>query len=66
MKITHLTETEEAWPYFYDFCIQSKPYDFCNLPSRHLRDHEIRRAFEDFKTYEGELIDNIEENQESE
>ncbi len=52
MKITHLTETEEAWPYFYDFCIQSKPYDFCNLPSRHLRDHEIRRAFEDFKTCE--------------
>ena len=52
MKITHLKEPEDAWPYFYDFCIKSKPYDFCKLPSRHLREREIRRAFEDFSSCE--------------
>jgi len=50
MKITHLKETDEVWPFFYDFCIKSKPYDFCSLPSRRLRDEKIKTSFEFYRT----------------
>jgi len=46
MKITHLKETAEVWPYFYDFCVKSKPYDFCSLPSKRLRDIKIKNSFD--------------------
>ena len=51
MKITQLKEVKEAWPYFYDFCIKSKPYDFCSFASKTLRDNKIKASFEDFCSY---------------
>jgi|TARA_R110002020_G_scaffold297052_1_gene512816 hypothetical protein len=48
MKITHLSETDEVWPFFYDFCIKSKPYDFCCIPSKKIRDKKIKNSFEDY------------------
>ena len=57
MKITHLKDPSSAWPYFYDFCIKSKPYNFCSLPSPNLRDKKIKKSFEDFSDciiYKGE------------
>jgi hypothetical protein len=50
MKITHLKDPHEAWPYFYNFCIKSKPYDFCSLPSRSLRDKKIKTSFDLFSS----------------
>tara|TARA_R100000908_G_scaffold29011_1_gene13183 strand:+ start:82 stop:792 length:711 start_codon:yes stop_codon:yes gene_type:complete len=50
MKITHLKDTSEVWPFFYDFCIRSKPYDFCSLPSRQLRDKKIKSSFNFYST----------------
>tara|TARA_R110002020_G_scaffold126312_5_gene284045 strand:+ start:200 stop:928 length:729 start_codon:yes stop_codon:yes gene_type:complete len=45
VKITHLIEKEEAWPYFENFCISSKPYDFCVVGSPSLRQRKIKRIF---------------------
>ena len=53
MKITHLSETDEIWPFFYDFCIKSKPYDFCCIPSKKIRDKKIKNSFED---YSGSIV----------
>ena len=50
MKITHLTDSTEAWPYFYSFCIQSKPYDFCDIGSLTLREREIKKTFDNFSS----------------
>ena len=57
MKITHLKDPSRVWPYFYNFCIKSKPYNFCSLPSRSLRDKKIKKSFQDFSNciiYEAE------------
>lgn len=52
MKITHLTQKEEVWPHFHNFCISSKPYDFCMRGSRSLRQRKIKEIFEEFSTRE--------------
>lgn len=52
MKITHLTQKEEVWPHFHNFCISSKPYDFCIRGSRSLRQRKIKEIFEEFSTRE--------------
>ena len=62
MKITHLSKTEEVWPFFYDFCIKSKPYDFCSIPSKKIRDKKIRNSFEDYSdciVYKAEYNDKV-------
>ena len=51
MKITQVKDTSEVWPYFYEFCVKSKPYDFCSLKSKALRDNKIRSVFEEFSSY---------------
>lgn len=51
MKITQVKDPAEVWPYFYEFCIKSKPYDFCSLKSKSLRDNRIRNIFEEFSSY---------------
>ena len=48
MKITQINDPEIVWPYFYTFCIKSKPYDFCQIPSKFLRDKKVRGLFEEF------------------
>jgi hypothetical protein len=50
MKITYLKDSTEAWPYFYDFCVKSKPYHYCSLPSHHLRDKKIKANFDEFSS----------------
>ena len=52
MKITHLTQKEEVWPHFHNFCISSKHYDFCIRGSRSLRQRKIKEIFEEFSTRE--------------
>ena len=52
MKITHPTQKEEVWPHFHNFCISSKPYDFCIRGSRSLRQRKIKEIFEEFSTRE--------------
>ena len=62
MKITHLTQKEEVWPHFHNFCISSKPYDFCIRGSRSLRQRKIKEIFEEFSTreiYKAEEIDKV-------
>ena len=51
MKITQVKDPAEVWPYFYEFCAKSKPYDFCSLKSRALRDNRIKNVFEEFSSY---------------
>lgn len=51
MKITQVKDPAEVWPYFYEFCVKSKPYDFCSLKSRTLRDSRIKSVFQEFSTY---------------
>ena len=51
MKITQLKDPAEAWPYFYEFCIKSKPYDFCSIKSKSLRDNKIKDIFTEFFSY---------------
>ena len=52
MKITQLKETSEAWEHFYDFCVKSKPYDFCSIKSKTLRDCKIKNSFDEFSSYD--------------
>ena len=52
MKITHLTHQEEVWPYFYNFCVSSKPYHFCMRGSPFLRQGKIKEIFEALSTRE--------------
>ena len=52
MKITHVKDVNKVWPYFYKFCIKSKPYEFCSIPSKSLRDTKIKNSFEDFSSYD--------------
>ena len=62
MKITHLTQKEEVWPHFYNFCISSKPYDFCTMASPSLRRRKIKGIFEVFcmrEVYKAEDNDKI-------
>ena len=49
MKITQLKDPAEAWPYFYEFCVKSKPYDFCSFKSKILRDHKIKDTFAELR-----------------
>ena len=51
MKITHVKDASEVWPHFYEFCIKSKPYDFCSLKSKSLRDNKIKIIFKEFFSY---------------
>jgi len=51
VKITQVKDAAEVWPYFYEFCAKSKPYDFCSLKSRALRDNRIKNVFEEFSSY---------------
>jgi hypothetical protein len=51
VKITQVKDTTEVWPYFYEFCVKSKPYDFCSLKSKVLRDYKIRNVFKEFSSY---------------
>ena len=39
------------WLYFYEFFVKSKPYDFCSLKSKVLRDNKIKNIFEEFSSY---------------
>lgn len=49
MKITQVKDPAEAWPYFYEFCVKSKPYDFCSFKSKILRDHKIKDIFAELR-----------------
>ena len=51
MKITQVKDPSEAWPHFYKFCVKSKPYDFCSIKSKTLRDRKITNIFEEFCLY---------------
>jgi len=51
VKITQVKDTSEVWPYFYEFCVKSKPYDFCSLKSKTLRDNRIRNVFKEFSSH---------------
>ena len=51
MKITQVKDPAEVWPYFYKFCVESKPYDFCSLKSKALRDNRIKNVFEEFSSH---------------
>lgn len=51
MKITQVKEVVQVWPHFYEFCIKSKPYDFCSIKSKALRDNKIKDIFTEFSSY---------------
>lgn len=51
MKITQVKDPAEVWLYFYEFFVKSKPYDFCSLKSKVLRDNKIKNIFEEFSSY---------------
>ena len=51
MKITQVKDAAEVWPHFYEFCIKSKPYDFCSIKSKSLRDNKIKDIFNEFFSY---------------
>ena len=51
MKITQVKESAEVWPHFYEFCIKSKPYDFCSIKSKSIRDNKIKDIFTEFCSY---------------
>ena len=45
MKITQVKDPAEVWPYFYEFCVKSKPYSFCSFKSPKLRNLKIKSTF---------------------
>ena len=48
MKITQLKgDTEELWQDFFNFCVESKPYDYHKIPSYRLKKANIRKNFDD-------------------
>lgn len=51
MKITQVKDIKEVWPHFYEFCVKSKPYDFCSIASKSLRDKKILNYFQEFTSY---------------
>ena len=52
MKITQVKDPTEVWAHFYNFCVKSKPYDFCSIKSKALRDRKIKNIFEEFCSYQ--------------
>ena len=52
MKITQVKDPTEVWAHFYKFCVKSKPYDFCSIRSKALRDRKIKNIFEEFCSYQ--------------
>jgi len=51
VKITQVKDNGEVWSYFYEFCIKSKPYEFCSIKSKTLRDKKIKDIFTEFGSY---------------
>jgi len=48
VKITQLKgDLEDLWEDFFRFCVESKPYDYHQIPSFRLKKAKIRKNFED-------------------